>query len=226
MNIQNTNNINFQGGYKFTGVSKAARSGFARLPKGKLVVGSFEGGKENFFVAARDNLHPQIANWIKEYGVSCVYYPNLKINMIRPGIKHESLRELLDSQQSEELVFDETMEKQVRMKNKTSFVEQNSNKYVANILKTLKIDMDKSTLKSKYGAKLFENIGHTKSVAISAPNNEMVHYVKVISKVSTSAHEPDEMYAMTSDGEIIRDYTNDIENWSLFRKRFNAALIK
>ncbi len=66
MNIQNTNSVGFQGGYKFVGVPKVARSSFAKLPKGKLVIGSFEGGKENFFVAARDNLHPQIANWVRE----------------------------------------------------------------------------------------------------------------------------------------------------------------
>lgn len=226
MNIQNISTTNFQGGYKITDAPRAARSSLTKISKGKFVVGSFEGGKENFFIVARDNLHPLIADWVKQFGLNCLYYPEIKLNMVTPGIEHKALREMLDTYTPEEIVFDETMDKIVKMKNRNAFVASNSDKYIANILKTLKLDMDASTVETKFGEKKFQNIAHSKQISITAPNEELVHYVKVTPLVSSSNQGYVEKYAMTSEGKILRNYTTDIDNWPLFKKNYNEALIK
>lgn len=226
MQIGNDYNTNFKGGYKFIRMPKAARENLNTLiPKGKTIYDGFEGKKSNVFLIARDSHHNTVANFIKDNKLNYRYYPEIKAEMDFKLGHPEKASELIQTMTPETIDFEQVAIDSMPKVSKNSIKKQNKEQ-IENILDSLKLDMDKSTLKTKFGARIFQNGNHTKSICVSAPTSEQVRYVKINHLVSSSNQRSVEMYEMNADGKIIRDYTNDIDNWGLFNKKFNETLVR
>lgn len=223
MNIQNINNTNFQGGYLCQGVPKVAKSAFYTWPKGRIVRHI---DNDQLFIAAKDQLHPLVADWVHQFGIKCTYYPNFKMNMISPNTQRETIEELIKTQKTAEIVFDETTQKAAENKRTRMYMQNHRREYAANITRTLSFDIDLSSFKSKFGAIMYKNATHTKRILISPPKENVI-YVRVRNLLSSSSQESEKMYKMTPEGEFLeKGCENTSEKKSKFLEEFDSALIK
>jgi len=226
MQIQN-NNISFNGGYKFIKMPKEARTELERLvPKGKTVYDCFEDKPSNVFLVTRGRYHNIITGLIKNYNLNCRYYPEVKLDSGSVPKTQKEILKIIQKMQPKKIIFSNGLSDAIEHRARVNFDIEHGREHLQNILNTLKLDMDESTYKVKYGAKIFKNSDHTKDIYVSALSRDRIHYVKINHLVSSSNQRSVEMYAMSPDGEILRNYTNDIDNWATFNKKFNATLIK
>jgi hypothetical protein len=226
MQIQNINHTNFKGAYVFPGMPTPLKAELETIiPHGKVIYHNPHG--KMYLVTKNLNIFKtKMAEFIKNNGLKCKYYPNIHTGMDFKLGHPEKLIEVLKNETPEEIVYDENLLNAIETKRRKEHVKNNSSEYISNILNTLGFDIDRKTLKTKFGAKIFKNTNNTKNIVISPRDENKLHYVKVDSLVSDSNQDSRRMYAMTSEGKILRDYTHDIDNWKTFHKKFNDTLIK
>lgn len=227
MQIQNISSTNFNGGYRFIGMSAEARAELGNVvKKGKTIYDSFQGNPNDVFMVAKDNFHNAILLFIQKHNLKCQYYPEVKSSMDFKLGYPEKLEQIIENQTPEEIVFDEGTIKKLFEYQRRTYVNQHEKDYVPNILGILKLDMDTSTCREKRGVKIFQNKNHTKDIYVSPPDENGKHYVKVFSKVSSSSQDPAKFYEVNLSENKVIDYTNKIDKWSEFKQKFNESLIK
>jgi len=228
MQIQNINSTNFNGGYKFIGMSAEARAELGNVvKKGKTIYDSFQGNPNDVFMVAKDNFHKAILLFIQKHNLKCQYYPEVKSSMNFKLGHPEQLEQIIETQTPEEIVFDEETDKELSEYQRRTYVNQHEKDYLPNILDILKLDMDAGTCREKRGVKIFQNKNHTKDIYVSPPDKNNKHYVKVFSKVSSSDPNTVKLYEINLSPENkVVDYTNRFDKWSDFNRNFENTLLK
>ena len=194
MQIQNINNTNFQGGYKFIRMSKEAKEQLPLIvPKGKLVFDSFEGKKSNVFLVARDSFHTKIVNFIKENNLNYRYYPDIKTYNVRYG-QPEKVSEMIASMKPEKINFEEALKnyhpvqemRKAEVRALKKRVKEQSSTYSKNIVKALGLDSNDMVVSTgARGITVIDNNAKTRRITISPPTTNNMHYVFVENKISS-----------------------------------------
>lgn len=230
MNINNINNTNFQGGFRFRNIPKEAKEALPDIAKrGKQIFYDFENIGDVFLVA-RDNLDLRIAKFAKKHKLDCEYYPEINTNAIFRLDQPETLSNALKgkivegvnrvkkyrkiSHDPQKVVIDPANVKPAPQKINTDFI--------TNILNKLFISTEKIKVKDKYGAKIIEDTAGKRKIYISPADENNIHYVLVD---STSADFLRERYAMNSDGEIVKRYSS-LDDIKPFNEKYNSLLKK
>ena len=225
MQIQNNNSTSFGYGYKFIRMPKAAKEDLPDIiKKGKTIYYGFEGKKSNVFLVTKDNFHDIVASFIKKYNLNYRFYPEVKSEMDFKIGHPEKLSEIIRDMNPSEINFTDELKRRIAVRTAKQKIQEKSPEYTKNILNSLKIEPDLSTLQSKNGIKIIENVNKTERVLISPPDKNDIHYVKVQQLVSMTDC-ADKRYAMTSDGKIVKNYS-DIDEILTFSKLFNQAQVK
>lgn len=225
MQIQNNNSTSFGYGYKFIRMPKEAREELPNIiQKGKTIYNQFEGKKNNSFLITKEHFHDIVAAFIRKHNLNYRFYPQVKPEMDFKLGHPEKVSEIIKDMQPAKINYTKELEQRMAERAVKQAICEKSPGYTKNISKTLGMELDLSTLKSKNGAKILDDKNKRNRIIISPPDKNDLHYVRVQQMVSMTDSE-DRRYAMTSDGLIVRTYS-DIDDIMVFNKLFNQTLIK
>ena len=238
MQVNNINNISFDGGFKFQNMPKAAKEALPEIGgKGKQIFYGYEKPRTVFLVT-RDCLDARVLSFIKKHNLKGEYYPNINTKAGLDSEIHAGLAEELKKhnpvnfEEAEDII--ESRIESKAYKHREYLVQRKANRlalkqavqekrarFIDNILENIPyiLEKDKVTVSDK-GVTVVEDISRKRRMLVTPPTSEHVHLVVV---ESTSSDFMRDRFAVKSDGTIVKHYS-DIDEIKPFNQRFKDIL--
>lgn len=177
MNINDTNKINFNGGFRFVNMSAENR---AKLPqlinKGKAIFDDF-GKQGDVFLVTRETHDEKVLQFIKENKLNFEFYPSINTNLMVQNQPLKLKKILDDIKDSPAKKITEARE---AIKNRTiKNIQEKSPEHVTNILRELCIDNKYPIVKAQGFEKIIDK-ELERTIYISKPSKFGMRYVKIM----------------------------------------------
>ena len=231
MQVQNSTNINFQGGFRFRTMKTSAKTELPNLFKrGKQIFYDFE-NKGDVFLLTRLDKDYHVARFIKKHKLKFEYYPELSTTTRQLDSEiHEPLTEMINELKPKKITsFDEmicSIKERLRAENiaKSGLrpgIDPERITTDSKILSELGINVQNAKHSVKDGLHMITGKNGEKAL-VSAPSRNGFRYVMYQPK---SIEEEVRRYAVASDGMVIAEFKTPNEI-AQFKRNINATLTK
>lgn len=232
MQIQNSSNINFQGGFRFPNMKTTAKNQLPELfKKGKQIFYDFE-KKGDVFLLTRPEKDYIVAKFISKHKLKFEYYPEISTTTRALDSEiHEPLTNMLNELKPKKITNEKEMMGSIKERHKSANLEK-SIKIPAvsperleadnRVLTKLGIDIPEAKHSMTDNVHTIVSKQSGEKVLISASSKNGFKYVMYTPK---SIEEPVRRYAVTSDGMILAEFNTPTEIVQ-FKRNLNATIVK
>lgn len=231
MQVQNSTNTNFKGGFRFPNMKTTARTQLPSIfKKGKQIFYDFE-RKGDVFLLTRPEKDYDVAKFIKKHRLNFEYYPEISTTTRQLDSEiHEPLSEMLSELKPHKISNFEDMMLNIKAKLRAENIAKSGLKAGIDparletddrLLLNVGISISKGKHMIKDGIHMITGSNGEKAL-VSAPSKNGFRYIMYQPK---SLEEEVKRYAVASDGMIIAEFKTPNEI-AQFKRNVNATLIK
>lgn len=232
MQVQNSNNINFQGGFRFPNMKTTAKNQLPNVfKKGKQIFYDFE-KKGDVFLLTRPEKDYAIAKFIQKNKLKFEYYPELSTTTRSLDCEiHEPLTEMLNELNPKKITSEkemmETLKAKARAENEAlqqalPKISPERIEEDARILAGLGISIKDAKHEIKDGLHTLKSTTTNEKAFVSAPSKNGFRYIMY---VPASLEEEVKRYAVASDGMILATFETPTEI-TQFKRNLGATMVK
>lgn len=232
MQIQNTSNINFEGGFRFRNMKTTAREQLPNIfKKGKQIFYDFE-NKGDVFLLTRPEKDYAVAKFIDKHNLKFEYYPEISTTTRLLDCEiHEPLTEMLNELNPKVITTKKGMLDSIKgrlkdtsLANKTlnSPIDPNLLVIDSKILSNLDINIENAKHEVKDGLHVISGKGTREKAFVTPPSKNGFKYVLY---QPDSLDEEARRYAVASDGMVIAEFKTPSEILQ-FKRNVGATLNK
>lgn len=223
MEINNTYNTSFKGGFRFPNMPQEAKEKLPELiRKRKQIFDNFEKEGDVFYLV-RDSWDKRVMRFIQEHKLKFEYYPQISTKSGLDTEEPEGLTKLLKKLKPKPVTTITQLRKAISTNIQASLVKSPEEENIKRIFDALRLDFENyKSSTSLNGCIVLTDIESGKRIHISPASKNGINYVLVEPK---SLDLCVERYAIAEDGQILAEYKTP-DGIRQFKKNFNDTLAK